>query len=81
MSVNPSDSLAEHTMLIQEAENFILIGGDSSWQAAKIAQEFLSRSEISARDFSNYERMYEYLAIHKELTELRIVLTEMFYPN
>jgi hypothetical protein len=42
MSVNPGDPLAEQTMLIQEAESFILIGGNSSGQAAKIAQEFLS---------------------------------------
>jgi hypothetical protein len=58
MSVDPGDSLAEQTMLIQEAENFILLGGNSNRQAAKIAQEFLSGSDISARDFSDYERMY-----------------------
>ncbi len=81
MSVNPGDSLAEQTMLIQKAENFVLIGGSGAGQAAKIIQEFLSRPDISARDFSNHERMYQDLAVQKELTELRIILTEMLHPN
>jgi hypothetical protein len=65
MSINPGDPLAEETMLIQEPEYLILFGGNSSGQAAKIAQEFLSRPEISARNLSNDERMYQDLAVQK----------------
>jgi hypothetical protein len=63
VGINPGDAHSVQPMLVQEAENFVVIGSDRRRQPFKVTQDVGPGSQIAAGDLAEDERVHQDLAI------------------
>src|ERR1700722_14340043 len=81
MGVDPGDSFSEQPVLLQEAENLFVVGGDRERQPVKIAQNLGSGSKVATRNLADHEWMHQYVPVLECLAQSRAFLTEVIYPD
>jgi hypothetical protein len=65
MGVDPSDSRAEQSVLVQEAENFFVVRWNRGRQPLQIAEHLWPGPKIPTGNFADHEWVHEYVPVDK----------------